>query len=78
MKNGRGFSLLLVLVLVGALLFTSIPALAGEDPRRAERLAEATKSLEQGLLPLAGAGFVGIAHSEAEGKVGRYKRSPLR
>ncbi len=69
MKNGRGFPLLLVLVLVGALLFGSIPASAGEDPRRAEGLAEATKSLEQELLPLAGAGFVGIAHSEAEGKV---------
>jgi hypothetical protein len=58
-----------MLVLVGALLFGSIPASAGEDPGRGKSLAEAAKALEQELLPLAGDGFVGIAHSEAEGGV---------
>ena len=69
MKNGREFLLFLILVLVGALLFGSIPASAGENPGRGKSLAEAAKALEQELLPLAGDGFVGIAHSEAEGGV---------
>jgi len=58
-----------MLVLVGALLFGSIPATAGENPGRGKSLAEAAKALEQELLPLAGDGFVGIAHSEAEGEI---------
>jgi len=69
MKNGREFLLFLMLVLVGALVFGSIPATAGENPGRGKSLAEAAKALEQELLPLAGDGFVGIAHSEAEGGV---------
>jgi len=69
MKNGRKFLLFLILVLVGALLFSSIPASAGEHPGRGKSLAEAAKALEQELLPLAGDGFVGIAHSEAEGEI---------
>jgi chaperone required for assembly of F1-ATPase len=58
------------LVLVAALLFlNSIPASAGENPGRGKSLAEARKALEQELLPLSGAGFVGIGHSEAEDEV---------
>jgi len=69
MKKEKKLLLFLALVLVGALLFSVIPASAGENPGRGKSLAEARKSLEQELLPLAGAGFVGIAHSEAEGEV---------
>jgi len=69
MKKDKKLLLFLALVLVGALLFGSLPALAGENPGRGRSLAEARKALEQELLPLAGAGFVGIAHSEAEGEV---------
>ena len=69
MKNRRKFLLFLMLVLVGALLFGSIPATAGENPGRGKSLAEAANALEQELLPLAGDGFVGIAHSEAEGEI---------
>jgi len=69
MKKEKKLLLFLVLVLVGALLFSVIPASAGENPGRGKSLAEARKSLEQELLPLAGAGFVGIAQSEAEGEV---------
>jgi hypothetical protein len=69
MKKEKKLLLFLALVLVGALLFSSIPALAGENPNCGKSLAEARKALEQELLPLAGAGFVGIAHSEAEGEV---------
>ena len=58
-----------MLVLVGALLFGSIPATAGENPGRGKSLAEAAKALEQELLSAAGDGFVGIAHSEADGEV---------
>ena len=56
-------------ILVGALLFSAIAASFGEQPGDGKSLAEATKALEQELLPLAGHGFVGIAHSEAEGEV---------
>jgi hypothetical protein len=69
MKNGRKFLLFLILVLVGALLFSSIPASAGENAGAGKSLAEARKALEQELLPAAGAGFVGIADSEAESEV---------
>jgi hypothetical protein len=69
MKNGRKFLLFLILVIVGALLFGSIPASAGENPGRGKSLAEARKALEQELLPAAGDGFVGIADSEADGQV---------
>jgi len=69
MKNGRKFPLFLILVLVGALLFGSVQASAGENPGRGKSLAEARKALEQELLPAAGAGFVGIADSETEGEV---------
>jgi hypothetical protein len=69
MKNGRRFLLFLILALVGALLFSSIPASAGEHPGGGKSLAEARKALEQELLPLAGDGFVGITHSEAEGEI---------
>jgi hypothetical protein len=69
MKKDKKLLLLLVLVLVGALLFSVIPASAGEDPGRGKSLAEARNALERELLPLAGAGFVGIAHSEADGGI---------
>ena len=69
MKNKRTLLLFLALVLVCALLFGSVPAWAGENPGHGKSLAEARKALEQELLPLAGAGFVGIAHSETEGEV---------
>jgi hypothetical protein len=69
MKKEKKLLLFLALVLVGALLFISVPASAGGDLGRGKSLAEAKRALEQELLPLAGAGFVGIAHSEAEGEV---------
>ncbi len=69
MKNERKLLLFLALVLVCALLFSSVPAWAGENPGHGKSLAEARKALEQELLPLAGAGFVGIAHSKTEGEV---------
>ena len=69
MKKEKRLLFLLALVLVGALLFSSASASAGENPGRGKPLAEAKKTLEQELLPLAGAGFVGIAHSEAESEV---------
>ena len=69
MKNKRTLLLFLALVLVCALLFSSVPAWAGENPGHGKSLAEARKALEQELFPLAGAGFVGIAHSETEGEV---------
>ena len=69
MKKEKKLLLFLVLVLVGALLFSVVPASAGENPGRGKSLAEARKTLEQELLPLAEAGFVGIGHSEAEGEV---------
>jgi len=69
MKKEKKLLLFLALVLVCALFFSSLPASAGENPGRGKSLGEAKKALEQELLPLAGAGFVGIAHSEDEGKV---------
>ena len=69
MKNERKLLLFLALVLVCALLFSSVPAWAGENPGHGKSLAEARKALEQELLPLAGAGFVGTAHSETEVEV---------
>ena len=76
MKKEKKLLLFLTLVLVGALLFSVVPASAGENPGRGKSLAEARKSLEQELLPLAGAGFVGIAHSEDEGEVCLLYTSP--
>ncbi len=69
MKKEKKLLLLLALVLVGVLLFSSIPASAGENPGRGKSLAEVRKALEQELLPLGGAGFVGIADSEADGEI---------
>jgi uncharacterized repeat protein (TIGR02543 family) len=69
MKNQRTLLLFLTLVLVCALLFSSVPAWAGGNPAHGKSVAEARKALEQELLPLAEAGFVGIAHSEAEDEV---------
>jgi hypothetical protein len=69
MKKEKKLLLFLTVVLVGALLFSSVSASAGENPGRVKSLEEAGGALEQELLPLAGAGFVGIAHSEAEGEI---------
>jgi hypothetical protein len=68
-KKEKKLLLFLALVLVGALVFSSVPASAGENPGRGKSLVEARKALEQELLPLVGAGFVGIAHSEADSQV---------
>jgi len=69
MKKEKRFLLFLILVLVGALLFSSFPAWAGENSGRGKSLVEAREALEQELLPLARAGFVGIAHSESKGEI---------
>jgi len=69
MKKEKKLILFLALALVGALLFISVSASIGENPGLRKSLAEARKALEQELLPLAGAGFAGITHSEAEGEV---------
>ena len=69
MKKEKKLLLFLVLVLVGALLFSSMPISANENLGHIKSLAEARKALEQELLSLTGAGFVGIAHLEAEDAV---------
>jgi uncharacterized repeat protein (TIGR02543 family) len=69
MKKEKKLLLFLALVLIGVLLFSSVPVSAGVNPGRGKSLAEARKALEQELLPLAGAGFVGITHSEADGEI---------
>lgn len=69
MKKEKIIPLFLVLVVVGALLFSSVSALAGANPGHGKSLGEARKALEQELLSQAGAGFVGITHSENEGEV---------
>jgi len=69
MKNKRTLLLFLVLVVIGALLFSFITAWAGENPAHGKSLAAARETLERELSLLAGAGFVGISHSEAEGEV---------
>jgi hypothetical protein len=67
MKKDKKLLILLVLVFVGALLFSAIPASAGGNPGRGKSLAEARGTLEQELLPLAG--VVGISHSETDGAI---------
>ena len=69
MRKEKRLLLFLMPVLVGVMLFSSVPASAGENHGRGKSLGEARKALEQELLPLAGAGFVGIAHSEPEGEI---------
>jgi hypothetical protein len=69
MQKEKKLLLLLALVVVGVLLFGSIAASASANPGRGKSLVEARKGLEQELLPWAGAGFVGIADSEADGEI---------
>ena len=69
MKTDRRFLLLLVLVIVGGLLLAAVPVWAIENHGRGKSVGQARKALEQELLSLSGAGFVGIAHSDAEGEV---------
>jgi hypothetical protein len=67
MKDGRKSLLVLTVFLIGALLVSGIGAFFGEQAGDGKSLVEARKALEQELSALAGAGFVGIADSEAEG-----------
>jgi len=69
MKKEKKLLLFLALVLVGVLLFGSVPASAGENPGHGKSLAAARNALERELSPLAGKGFVGIAHSETDGGI---------
>jgi hypothetical protein len=69
MRKEKRILSFLALVVVGVLVFASVSALAGANPGHGKSLAEARKALEQELLSQAGAGFVGIAHSEDEGEV---------
>ncbi len=69
MKKGKKLLLFLALVLGVALLFGSVPALARHNHDHGKSLAEARQALEQELCSQAEQGFVGIAHSEAEGVV---------
>ena len=69
MKKWKSVLFLTALVLVSALFFSSIPVSANESSGHRKALSEARKDLEQRLLPLAGAGFVGIAHSESEQQI---------
>ncbi|MBE0431472.1 MAG: hypothetical protein IBX67_06565 [Dehalococcoidia bacterium] len=67
--KGRQLLLVLAVALVGVLLWGSVPAMGLQVSEPALSLVEARRIMEQDLLPLAGAGFVGIAYSEAEGEV---------
>jgi hypothetical protein len=69
MRKEKKLLLFAALVLVGALLFGSVPAWARENPGQVKSLTQARQNLEQVLLPLAGAGFVGIAQCESDGEV---------
>ena len=69
MRNDKKLLVLPVLVLVGVLLFSAIPASAGENPGHGKSLAAAREALERELSPLAGTGFVGISHSETDGEI---------
>jgi len=69
MKKDKRLLSFLALVIVGTLLFISVPASHGGNPDLGKSLTEAAKALQQELLALTGAGFVGITHSEAEGEV---------
>jgi len=63
------FLLLSVLVLLSVLFVGSVSASANDNPGCGNSLPVARKALEQRLLPLGGAGLVGIAHSEADGQI---------
>ena len=69
MMIGKKLLLALVLTLVGILVSGSLPASGGYDPGPVVSLIEARRMLEQDLLPMAGAGFVGIAYSEERDEV---------
>jgi hypothetical protein len=61
--------LLLVLASVSVLVLGSLPASGGQVPQPVVSLPEARTMLERELLPLAGAGFAGMAYSEERGEV---------
>jgi hypothetical protein len=69
MKRDKRLLLFLALFLVGSLLFISGPASDIGNSDFGKSLTEAVKALQQELLALAGDGFVGITHSEADGEV---------
>jgi hypothetical protein len=69
MKNRKKLLFVAALVLVSVLFLSSVSVSASEDPGRGKSVTEAREALEQGLLPLVGAGVTGIAHSEAEGEI---------
>ncbi|MFW6105193.1 MAG: InlB B-repeat-containing protein [Chloroflexota bacterium] len=69
MKRDKRLLLFLAMFLVGALLFISVPAPADGNPDLVKSLVEAEEALERELLSLAGGGFVGITHSEADGEI---------
>jgi hypothetical protein len=66
MKREKRLLLLSALALVLVLLFSSVSASSGANLGHGKSLAEARDALQQKLLPLSGAGFVGIADSEAD------------
>ena len=69
MKKEKTLLLCLALVLLGALLLGSVGTPADGYPGDGTSLAEARKALERELSALVGAGYVGMADSEAEGEV---------
>ena len=69
MKRDKKLLFFLALVLVGSLLFISVPTSYHGNPHLRKSLPEATKALQQELLALIGDGFVGITHSEVEDEV---------
>jgi hypothetical protein len=66
MKKDKKVLALSALALVLMLLFSAVSASTGANPGRGESLGEARQALEQELLTQTGAGFVGIADSEAD------------
>jgi hypothetical protein len=69
MKRDKRLLSFLALFLVSVLLFISVPASHGGNPDLGKSLTEAAKALQQELLTLVGAGFVGITHPEAGSEV---------
>ncbi|MFP3897812.1 MAG: InlB B-repeat-containing protein [Dehalococcoidia bacterium] len=69
MRTRKKVLLLITPILVGVLLISSVPASGGHNLELVISLTEARTALEADLLPLAGAGFAGIAHSPGEREI---------